>query len=686
MSLYIGNLSEHSRRDELEHVFRRFGHCNVQMKRDGYGFVVFEFPPDAEKALRALKGRNICGEQLTLTWSNKQPNTHISRFAKGGGRRNGYELQHARNPDRVRYARRRTGFSGGMNQKMGRGKSVEMPGDEKGYSHDDFKDYAGEKKDSGGDFPDEGGGGVVPNSEENGRWDEPVHDPLVDNENVNAIEFDRYEPYQGHDRKNDNEDYHVGYSGSSPAAHSQENVGRAKIGKDTPNHPNDSKFQQTCFICGDPGHKKRNCPKEHYSQRKYNRLDVQKNNRIDINKKHTGEDENKFGSGSWVKLQSSGDSLPMRRQREEQRLSGSLHHHAPRRNESPPITRETDRHQKKEYRGKKQFRNEIELPKRLKATMSKRSVSSSLPSDYSASHSLSNSQSSKSLCRSTFQCRSRSVSSRSHSSSSKLRFSSKSQYCKGKSFNSRSSSSPRSLSVSLNQPLLSSPNKIQLNSKSSPINVTALESVDHLVAQGQQISSKVELENLHSKETGIGVNVKAAVHTPVVDGVEKSQFVQQDDNEYHISLKSSDRVTDLNKPPVEDLSPQIVKDAESIRHSGILMLDDISMEIQKPTSETNVNPHSDRSTIVSTEEMRMVLNNYGLELPNEDENNVTINAFFGCARLWPWHAVYYRRLKKGPISTENYDRRVAQNQEFGIVDKYIRSSSGWGEFSLENAL
>lgn len=696
MSLYIGNLSEHSRRDDLERVFRRFGHCNVQMKRDGYGFVVFDFPPDAEKALRALKGRNICGERLTLTWSNKQPNIHISRFAKGG-RRNAYELQHARNPDRVGCERRKTGFSDHpLNQKMERGKSVEMPGDERGYCHDDFKDYVGEKKDYGGDFkdyveekndyggdfPDQGSGGVVLNMEENGRWGEPVHDLLIDNENGTAIEFDRYEPYHGHDRKNNNEDYHVDYSGSSPAAHSQENATRTQIGEDTSNCPNGSKFQQTCFICGDPGHRKRNCPKEHSSQR--NKLDVRQNNRIDIDKKHTGEYENKFGSGSWVKLQSSGDSLPMRRQRDEQRLSGSRHHHAPRRNESPPVTRETDRHRKKEYGGKKRSRNEIELPKRSKAKISMRSVSSSLASDYS-SRSLSNSQSYKTLCRSSSQCRSRSVSSRSRSSPSKLRSSSKSQYCEGKSLNSRRSNSPMSLSVSLNQPLLPSPNKIQLNSKSSSINGTALQSVDHLVGQGQQIGNKMELENLQP-DTGIAVNGKAAVYTTVVDGVEKSQFVQEDNHENHLSLKSYERVTDLNEPPVESISPRIVKDTEGLRHSGTPVLDDISTEIQKPASETNVNPHSGLSNIVSTEEMCMVLNNYGLELPKDNDNNLTIDAFFGCARLWPWHVVYYRRLKKGPISTENYARRVAQNQEFGIVDKYIRSSSGWGEFSLERML
>ncbi|KAL9319365.1 hypothetical protein ACSQ67_015882 [Phaseolus vulgaris] len=601
MSLYIGNLSEHSRRDELERVFRRFGQCNVQLKRDGYGFVVFDFPPDAEKALRALKGRNICGEELTLTWSNKQPNTHFSRFSRGG-RRNGNEF------------RGKTGFRGWSNQKIGRENSVDAPDEERGYRHDGFKDYVGEEKDYGGDFPDEGGG-IISKTEENDRWGEPVHD-LVDNGNGNAIEFDRYEPYQGHDRKYENEDYHGGYPGGSPAANSQENVSRAHIVEGTSNRPSGSKFHQTCFRCGDPGHKMRNCPKEHSSQWRYSSLGVRQNSRID--KSH--EDENKFGF-----------AFQMRHQRGGRRLS---------------VTRETYRPQRKEYGEKKRSRNEMELPKRSKAKIHKRSVSSSLPSDYSASRSLSNSQSSKSLQKSSSRSRSRAVSSRSHSSSSKI----------------------RSLSVSLNQHS-SSPSKIQLNSKGSSINGTAVETVDHLPAQ---------LEISQSKDTGVTVNGKAAaVCDTFVCAVEKSQFVQEDNHENHILLKSSDRVTDLNEPPVENSSPFIVKETEGLSQTG--------QHVLNPSPETNVNLHPDISTIVSMEDMHMVLNNYGLEVPKDDENNLTVDAFFGCARLWPWHLVYYRKLKKGPISTENYARRVAQNQEFGIIDKYIRSSSGWGELGLQNS-
>lgn len=684
MSLYIGNLSEHVRGEELERVFRRFGHCNVRMKREGYGFVVFDFPSDAEKALRALKGRNICGEPLTLMWSNKQPKSHFPKFARGGGGRSTYELHSARDSDRLGYGRRKTGFSGWRNHKIGvdgRGKSVDVSGgEERGYHQDD---YDGEEKDHGGDYPDEGGG-VVPNREDNVTWGEPTHDTPIDNGNGNAIEFDRYEPYHGYDKKHDSEDNHAGYPRGYPAANSQENIGRAQIGEETSNRPNDSKFQQTCYRCGDTGHKMRNCPKEHSSWRNYNMLDVRQDN--NTAKKHSVEDENKFGSGSWVKRQSSGDALLMRHQRDKRRVTGSRHNGAPLRNESFPVTKETDRHRRKEYGGKKRSRNEIESPKRSRAKMSRRSVSSSLPSDYTTSRSLSNSQSSKSLRKSNFHSRSRSLSSRAHSSSSKLRSCSKSQNCRGKGLHSMRSSSPTSLSVSLNQPLPPPPNKIQLNLRSASINGTAPESVDHLAAQGQQVGSIMELENLQSKDTGIAVNGKAAVSTTVVDAMEKDQHVQEDNNENHTLLNPSDGIADLTKPIVAGiLSPRIVKEAEGFQHSGALMMDNIPTEIQKPVSETNVNPHAGLSTLMSTEEMCMVLNNHGLELPKDYERNSTMDSFFGAARLWPWHIIYYRRLKKGPISTENYARRVAQNQEFGIVDKYIRSSSGWGEFSLENS-
>ncbi|CAL0299429.1 unnamed protein product [Lupinus luteus] len=610
MSLFIGNLSKHTRRDELERVFRMFGQCNVQLKNGGYGFVVFDISADAEKALRELKGETICGNRLNLSWSSKQPTRNFQTLGRGGRK-----SQHARNSDRS-YGTRKVGFNGGRNRKMdnvGRIESFDVPGKERDRRHDDIKDYGGEQEDHEG-LTNEGGG-AVPTARDKVRIQ-------------NALDFDRYEPYSVYDRKHDNEDYHVGHGSGSHGANAQKNMRRAQGGQD---------------------------------------------NGVEV--------ENKSEPGSSVKLQSSGDGLLLRQRRNEHSISGSRQSHAPLRNESLPMTKETDRPQGKEYGGMKRSRNEIESPERSRVKISKQSSSCSLPSD--ASHLLSNSLSSKSMPRSSYPDRSRSVSSGGCSSSSKVRSSSKSPHFKGKSLNSRRSSSPTFLSASLNQPL-QSPSKTHLNRK--PISITALESADHLVAKGQHMGSALEVENIQSKDTGIAVNGNAARYTSTIeDAIERDQDIQKDNSGTHILLNPS-HVTNLTKPFVaEDSSPALVKETEGFRHSGALLMDDLPTEIQKPASETHVNCHSGLSTFISSEEMNMVLKSCGLELPKDDEKDLTVDAFFGSARLWPWHIVYYRRLKKGLISAENYARRVAQNQEFGIVDKYIRSSSGWGELSLENS-
>jgi hypothetical protein len=59
-----------------------------------------------------------------------------------------------------------------------------------------------------------------------------------------------------------------------------------------------------------------------------------------------------------------------------------------------------------------------------------------------------------------------------------------------------------------------------------------------------------------------------------------------------------------------------------------------------------------------------------------DSLDQPVEKYFGAARHWPWEIIYYRRLKKGPISTENYAKRLEQNKGFGTVDQYVR---GWWE-------
>lgn len=86
-----------------------------------------------------------------------------------------------------------------------------------------------------------------------------------------------------------------------------------------------------------------------------------------------------------------------------------------------------------------------------------------------------------------------------------------------------------------------------------------------------------------------------------------------------------------------------------------------------------------KSLKLTTNEVISALKRYGIEAQEGDSSDQSVEKYFGAARLWPWEIIYYRRRKKGPISTENYAKRLEQNKEFGIVDQYVRSSSGWWE-------
>ncbi|KAJ7971630.1 Serine/arginine-rich splicing factor like [Quillaja saponaria] len=666
MSLYIGNLSTRTRIDELEHAFLRFGRCNVHLKKDGYGFVVYDFPPNADKALRALQGRSVCGEPLTLTWSNKQP-----RRFQG--------LSRGRNSEIIGSARKKVNYNGWRNDRMGirqresgdrRGKSVVMQNDEIEYDQNDFKDHVGEERqDYREGLPDEGGR-AAPNLVDTGRWGEQVCDPLVEH----ATELDSYKSYHGYVRKDGDENHH-----SAPQS-SQNNLGRAHIGDAALNKHNDLKAQKSCYRCGDPGHKMRNCPKESTSQRMSNRLHSRLDN--DIEKRHRDEEEQeRYGSSSWEKLWSSRDNLSMSQQRNDRGVSSSRNHQ---------IVDDADWPHRKDYGRNKQIRNKTGTPKEHNAKKA-RTFASSAHSDYSESRYRSITQSSKHMLRSISHSGPRSVTSRSRSLSSDLRSSSKSYNSRSISQKSRKSSFPTSLSVSPSRALPSSSKKVQLNMKGSLENTATLDYMEHQIEHGQQIEGNVALENDKPQDKNLSVNNgNVGLYTKVVDDIEKDQHLHEDNNEKPKLSKPSVEATNASKPvsdrsiiTAESLSPEIVRETEDVLGSGAPTVEHMPT-LNKAASETQVNLRSGHSTNISSEEMSKVLKLYGLELPEEDEQNLTVDTYFGSARLWPWEIIYYRRLKKGPISTENYARRVAQNQEFSIVDKYIRSSTGWGELGSEN--
>lgn len=129
-------------------------------------------------------------------------------------------------------------------------------------------------------------------------------------------------------------------------------------------------------------------------------------------------------------------------------------------------------------------------------------------------------------------------------------------------------------------------------------------------------------------------------------------------------------------------SPKSLAETRELQNNDVVEEQTLA---QNPNSGSPVAErlHSATLTSLSSEEVYRVLKHYGLENQEKRENELPVETYFGCSRLWPWEIIYYRRLKKGLISTENYSRRLAQNKEFGIVDKFVRSSSGWAELKKE---
>ncbi|XP_062112591.1 uncharacterized protein LOC133823756 isoform X2 [Humulus lupulus] len=696
MSLYIGHISARTHRADLERVFRRFGQCDVRLK-DGYGFVVYDFPPNADKALRALQGKSLFGQQLTITWSNKQPRA-FQRYTRGA---RSYE-SHGRDFGRRKVPNDWGNYSSGNRQTDGDGdgdrlNSEDMLTEGRDYHQEEMIDYVGEEHDNfredlprdgddyimdeqdnfgenlardGGDYIRErenfredlvrDGGDIVSKMVDNGRWGERVDDHSNENGLYSDLNTDRYEPYQGYDRRDKDENHWMTRSGGSALGISQENVGRELDG-------------YSCFSCGALGHKMRDCPRKHSSRRKFTRFDRGPDD--DVSKGRGDGELERFGSKSWHNMHSSkGAKL---REMNDKWASNSDKHQVSLKNKKSD---EAVRAQGKDREGKKRNKKETGSPKRQRARKSKRSASTSFYSEYPASRSRSISKSLKS------RSRSRSVSAGSLSSDSKA--SSKLGYLKSLSSKSRSRSSSHtslSLSVSLGRPA-SSPGKAQINHKQSLNNGTIPES-SYIEVQ-KAIKGDAYCENAQI-ETGMAAvkNGNAVSVSELENDTEKSQDMREDSitkctsSFKRTSLGNSQ--SDVGALTTGHSTPEDLKVILDQTNSDALAMNHILKSTDISDSGTP-NVSSGRSTNISLEEMCMVLKHYGVEVPQESERHHSFESYFGSARLWPWESIYYRRMKKGPVSVENYAKRVSQNQEFGIVDKYIRGSSGWGEMSREN--
>lgn len=637
MSLHLGNLSSRVRRDELERVFRRFGRCNVQV-RDKFGFVVYDVRASAEKAMRALRGKNICGEPITISWSNRQPGGAVQRFTRGS---RFYESsQRGRRDYRVGFKQ-----TGGNSRRFNSTESVD------GARIPDIKGVAREKYHKvGEDLPDEVGD----------RWGEQIGKISNENEVANDMEFDRYEPYNDDDIKNGDEIHHVSHSGgSAPLEKYQERRGIEQISEIRLNHLGNAKPQQTCYFCGELGHKMRNCPQENASKnKKLSRFGLLRENE----EKYRGRGEpgqESLRSISRGRLPLERDDVSMRKNKSDRKTPSSRRHRQLLSSRHSPIAEETHRSVRNEYGEKKRTRRETGSPERQRAKKSRALSKSSTTSFRSGSHS-----------------KYRSVSSRSDSPSSSSRPSSTSHRSRsgGSKFKSRSWSRESSPSLSLSvgrRSLQSSPNKLQINQKSSLLNAASPKSKEVLVEGGLLV------------EGDAGSDTSKLDITTVDEGMDKDNYQRDDDNRaiFRDTCEVNKSCTlENNNFTTGSLSQQSLTEEFRLPECALT-------PPKNPDREVSARSHTTNSMNITSEELYMVLRHYGLALehPEENETGLSMETYFGSARLWPWEIIYYRRLKKGLITTENYARRVAQNKEFGIVDKYIRSSSGWGELGHQNS-
>ncbi|XP_020112268.1 serine/arginine-rich splicing factor 4-like [Ananas comosus] len=566
MSLHIGRLSSHARRGDLERAFRRFGRCSVQLK-DGYGFVIYEVIANAERALRALRGKIICGEQISLNWSNRQPQP-FQRFTKGSRFNEPYQ---GKDFSTYNHEVNHTGNA---------------PDKEANEINDDMKDSKDNKSESLKGMMVDEDGAVEPNPLENDRWGE------------NGNESDRYEPYHGYERRdeNENENFLKGSSYESPnRGNSQKNRRGKRPIEYFDAKPDSSKPQLICYNCGLVGHIKRNCQqiKARHKEFKFNHRGYEMNLR-DRRKVML----KRFRPNSWERSRRLHDGKKF------------LYEKTGRADKMSDISAETAKLRRDSKRRKRRRLEEEDFKQGFKnmRTGGRRYCRSSRSSDSCTTSSWSCSRSKRSASGTSSSSQSKLASSRSPSQSvsSRLRSASKSSRFQSRSSRTRSrsrsgsrssSSFPQSLSLS-----------VSLEHKPTPPTVGGQVEV---LMNGNDAQNDVERHTLSCK-------------------------AEYNENHSCGNLSKGDTVV-----------PDKCERNNSLR--------------------------------LTTEELCLALRHYGLETPQEGQLDLSTEEYFGAARLWPWEIVYCRQRKKGPISTENYARRLEQNREYGIVDTYIRSSSGWWE-------
>lgn len=84
--VYVGNLSDKIKKDDLEGEFTKYGKLNsvwIAFNPPGFAFVEFEHRDDAEKACDVLNGTELLGAQLRVEISRGRPRSNRRPYGRG---------------------------------------------------------------------------------------------------------------------------------------------------------------------------------------------------------------------------------------------------------------------------------------------------------------------------------------------------------------------------------------------------------------------------------------------------------------------------------------------------------------------------------------------------------------------------------------------------------------------------
>eukprot|EP00250_Pteridium_aquilinum_P018365 c24053_g1_i2 orf=450-2603(+) len=711
-SLFVGNLSSRVRHRELENVFRRFGRSNLELK-DGFGFVVYEEHRDAKRALESLQGKLVCGEQPSISWARKR-----RPFQRYSGKIN--------SAMREKYqTRRRPSLETDRGTDDGRRDEKFVDEVKDGSRASEIREDAARSTGREAEWKETGPEKLGFDEEikdldplDSGRWDPRMEDS-PENVMVNGLMEDEENPLDDRDKEDERGSVHEKSPGSPGDRHFERSSRGYRNSSEQHRRGREAfigRPQERCFNCGQSGHVKWQCRSRPRRINMHSRDGVYDGRRNDSRYfsgrggfRGTGGGRFRGMNGSRRMLTRDTDAGYARRGSRRHEMAGDRRHYDPIDNKN----REKNRRRRHRSESPKDSSSRGRSKRKHKSS-SKKSTSSSKKRRRSSSGSPSSSQSPRSSSSSPSGSRSRSAASRSQSSrsgshssssgssrsrssqslSSRSRSSSASSLSRSRSVSSRSRKSPsKSLSLSPRSRGRSPPSP-KAKRTHSPCSVSPRRSRSSTNEEDREVATSHRSEMQEKQAHEKAINVETEERDELKYSSDSHDMDQQDAKRRERrrvwsreakKQKSKDRSDSEEPHPDAEPRSNGVKHAAknikadeaqvSVQQAGTtnesLTRDSVSFKASEPIS------HSQMSDTKCS--MYVAIMKEGSKGGRHDGSQEWATASFGAARLWPWEAMLYRRVKRGPISTANYEKRKAQNEEFGITDTFVRSSSGWWE-------